>query len=73
MKLAFLVLGSLLALSLAVPAASAIPPVCLEKEAGALGVTVEARVTCGPQATLTRCPPVGDGPCWTVTVDPLGP
>lgn len=71
MKLALLVVCSLLALTLAVPAASAVPPVCLEKGAGALGTSVEVWITCGSHVTVTHCPPVGAGPCWAKTTELL--
>ena len=67
-----LVAGSLLALALVAPTASAWPPVCIEKGADAPGVSVDVMLTCGVEATVTRCPVVGDGPCYAYTVDPLG-
>lgn len=72
MKLALLVAGTLLAFAL-VPAATAIPPVCLEKGASALGTGVRVQVTCGPEVTVTHCPPVGSGPCWALQTEPLLP
>jgi hypothetical protein len=72
MKLALVLAVSLLALTL-VPAASAWPPVCLEKGAGALGTSVSVQITCGPQVTLSHCPPVGEGPCWMLQTERLLP
>ena len=73
MKLALLAAGSLIALALVAPAASAWPPVCIEKNAGALRTNVHVMVTCGPQVEISHCPPVGDGPCWLLTTEPLLP
>lgn len=69
MKVALLVLGSLLVLSFAVPTGAAVPPVCLEKGAGALGTGVEVQITCGPSVTVVHCPPVGTGSCRAVTAE----
>lgn len=66
-------LGLALAIALVVPAASAVPPVCLEREAGALGTTAHLRATCGPQVAVTHCPPAGDGPCRHADTDRLLP
>lgn len=71
MKLVFVVVCSLLALALAAPSASAIPPVCLEKGASALGTSVEIWITCGPHVEVNHCPPVGAGPCWAMTTELL--
>ena len=70
MKLTLLIACALLAL-LVSPSASATPPVCLEKGASALGTTVEVRITCGPGVSITRCPPVGDGPCDYFSTDSI--
>lgn len=71
MKLPLLVAFSLLALAWTIPAADAIPPVCLEKSATAARTTVHVMLTCGPSVTITHCPPHAHGPCWTMTTELL--
>lgn len=70
MKLVPLALVPLLALACAAPAADAWLPVCWEKSAGAAGTTVTVHITCGPGVSVTRCPPVGEGPCTAIDVLP---
>ncbi len=70
MKRLVLAIVLLLAIpALLTPAATAIPPVCIVKEAGAVGAEVEVWVTCGPRVIATVCPKVG--PCGTFDTDTL--
>lgn len=73
MRLVHAFLGIALATALLAPAASAWPPVCMEKGAMVLRTSVSVMFNCGVSVTVTHCPPVGEGPCWAVTTEQLLP